>query len=179
MLNAFSGNFANMRLSKSILYISCDHIFFNFSITVLRQPLVFELIYERICKNIKKIQPSTSKNPSLLTWGMSWNELEPPRTRLDQLRTDTYTHTHKKILGGYCMCGNIAQRNTTLPDAYLEPSGTSTMELSSYFGQKVPSQMFNWVLNTLLNTNSYCPKELHFRCWQSVPNLALLYVYFK
>ena len=37
------------------------------------------------------------------------------------------------------MCSIIAQRNTALPDASLEPSGTSTMELFNYFGQKVLS----------------------------------------
>ena len=120
---SFSGNFTNMRLWKLILCFSCDHIFFNFLITVLRHPLVFELIYERICKNIKKIQTCTSKILYILKWGMSWNELEPPGIRWDQQRTfslthtHTHTHTHTKIVGGYCVCSIIAQRNTTLPDA--------------------------------------------------------------
>ena len=91
---SFSGNFANMRLWKLILCFSCDHIVFNFSIAVLWHPLVFELIYERICKNIEKIQTCSSKLSYILTWGMGWNELEPPETRWDQQRTLSLSHTH-------------------------------------------------------------------------------------
>ena len=39
-------------------------------------------------------------------------------------------------MGEYCIYSVIAQPNTTLPDAYLEPSQTSTMELLNNFGKK-------------------------------------------
>ena len=39
-------------------------------------------------------------------------------------------------MGEYCICSIIAQPNTTLPDAYLETSGTCAMELLNNFGKK-------------------------------------------
>ena len=84
---------------------------------------------------------------------MRWNKVEPPGTGWELQRTlshthththtraphtthtYTHTHTHTQIRGGYCVCSIISQRNTTLLDAYLEPSGTSTMELFNYFAK--------------------------------------------
>ena len=70
---------------------------------------------------------------------MSWNELEPPGTKWDQQQTDTRTHTHTQIIGEYCVCSIIAQRKTTLPDAYLELNRTSTMKFFNCFHKKAPS----------------------------------------
>ena len=93
---------------ENSLCFSSDHIFFffffNFSITVFWHPLVFALIYERICRNIEKIQLSTLKIPYILNWRIRWNELEPSGTRWDQQRTDTHT---KEIIGEYCVCTKI------------------------------------------------------------------------
>ena len=77
------------------------------------------------------------------------------------------------------MCSIIAQRKTTLPDTYLELNRTSTMKFFNCFHKKAPSSMFDWVINMPLISISYYSKELHLRCWQCVPDLALLYTYFR
>ena len=46
------------------------------------------------------------------------------------------------------------------PEAYLEPSRTSMMEFSAvvavnYSHKKIPSQMFDWVLNTPLRAHKH------------------------
>ena len=109
---------------------SCDHIFFNFSITVLRHPLVFELIYERICKSIKKIQAYTSKTPYILKQaGTSWNHLE----RDGIYKELSFTHTNRRRV--LCVQYYCPTEYNIIRCVYLEPSGTSTLELFNCFAK--------------------------------------------
>ena len=50
-------------------------------------------------------------------------------------KSPMHTHTHTQIIDGWCVCSIIIQRNTTLRNAYWEPSGTSTTELFNYFAK--------------------------------------------
>ena len=83
--------------------------------------------------HIKNTVHSTMKN-ELEQAGTTWNEMGPTKNSLSQTHTHTHTHTHN-IIQGHCVCSIIAQQNTTLPDAYLEPSGTSTLGLFNYFAK--------------------------------------------
>ena len=65
----------------------------------------------------------------------TWNEMEP--TKKSRAHTHTHIHAYTQIIRGWCVCIVIVQRNTTLPNAYLEPSGTSTVELFNYFAKMV------------------------------------------
>ena len=59
-------------------------------------------------------------------------------------------------------CSKVIQKKRGRADAYLEPSGTSTMDLFCgnsqrllavyYFCKKAPSLLFDWVLSTLLGS---------------------------
>ena len=64
--------------------------------------------------HIKNIVYSKMKN-ELERAGTTWNKTGPATNSLTH--TYTLTHTHTQIIGGYCVCSIIAQRNTTLPDA--------------------------------------------------------------
>ena len=61
--------------------------------------------------HIKNIVHSKMRN-ELEQAGTTWNKMGPATLS----HTHTLTHAHIQIIGGYCMCSIIAQRNTTLPD---------------------------------------------------------------
>ena len=124
------------------------------------------------------------------------NELEPVGTTWDELKqaetcqwnlkrngarnglTQTYTDTkkiHRRVLcvQYYCpmeynITRSILRVQSNIYDGALKK-----------FLKKVPSQILVLILNRPLITNSYCPTEIHFRCWQCFPYMALLYVHSK
>ena len=79
--------------------------------------------------HIKNTVQSEMRN-ELEQSGTTWNEMGPTK----KSHTHTHTHTYTNI-GGCYVCSIIAQWNTTLPNAYLEPSGISTIELFNYFSK--------------------------------------------
>ena len=57
----------------------------------------------------------------MLKWWMSWNQLDPPGTRLTQHWTDM----KNRFIGRNCVWNTIAQKNTTLAIAIVTKSSIS------------------------------------------------------